>query len=110
MDNLAPICALQLVIDSLAFLKRVGIERMDARALELVSHIAPLGTAGIQSLEVCRLRFSLPELQALGAAMGGSVRELTIIMRSKNSHVSQQLKAQLPQWFPHVGSNYRLSI
>jgi hypothetical protein len=108
MGNLAPICSLQLGITSSRDHESAGIEVMDARALELVRHVAPLGEAGIQSLEVSRWHLGLPELEALGAALGGSVVELTISGIDKHDPLKYEVEDQLPQWFPHVGDNYRL--
>jgi hypothetical protein len=81
MGNLASISCLHLDISILPAPDDIYRELMCTRALEYISHVAPLGTAGIQGLEIICNQPGLRELRALGAAFGAGCKELSISIK-----------------------------
>jgi hypothetical protein len=75
------------------------------RILQVLTRLQPLscwGSAGVESICLSRPLMGLPEVKALGAALGSSCRHLKLAGVLKEGPLRALMQAAVTKNFPHV--------
>jgi hypothetical protein len=86
-------------------------DQITDRLVQFMEHLHPLSSwqgHGIQIVSLARQSVSCRELEALGAALGGSCRRLHVLGMS-GEEAKEEARQGIPAWFPHVGDYYSLA-